>query len=300
VSLLSARGLEFAYRPGEKVLEGLDLDLAAGELVGILGPNGSGKSTLMKVMCGILSPQAGEVLLEGRPLSRIPRRHLARRIAFVPQEARPSLAFTCGEVVMMGRYPHMRGLGLGEGQHLQVVRRCMEATGVAHLARRRITEVSGGEAQRVRIAQALAQESRILLLDEPTSHLDINFQIEVMDLLRRLHREEGLTVVLSLHDLNLASLYCERLVLLQQGRLLCQGPPPEVLTPSVLRQAFQVEVEIAEGPLPGRPRVFPLPGTARPLSTRRMPQESAGVEGGGTGPGRASPGSGAGPFVPGP
>jgi len=257
---LQARGLTFSYGPGsDSVLDGLDLALEPGTFVGLLGPNGSGKSTLLKLLAGVLHPTAGAVRLGDEDLARIPRRRLAPSLAYVPQDTRVWLPFTCREVVAMGRYAHRSGLGLSDAGHDGVVQRCMADTGVLDLAERRITEVSGGEAQRVQIAQALAQEARILVLDEPTSHLDISFQVEVMDLLGRLNRDHGMTILAALHDLNLASLYCDRLVTLRRGRVVKDGSPAQVLDPTLLWEVFGVRVEIQQGPS-GRPRLFLLPG----------------------------------------
>lgn len=244
---LAARGLSFAYPGGRQVLHPTDLAVAPGEFVGLLGPNGAGKSTLLKLLAGVLKPAAGHVLLGDEDVRRVPRRRMARTLAFVPQDAHVWLPFTCREVVAMGRYVHETGLGL-RASGSEVVERCMAETGVTALADRRITEVSGGEAQRVRIAQALAQEGQVLLLDEPTSHLDLSFQVEVMDVLHRLNEERGMTVVVSLHDLNLASLYCQRLVVVQEGRVVADGTPTEVVTEALLRDVFHVEADVAEGP----------------------------------------------------
>lgn len=262
---LQVRDLAFSYGPASpRVLEPLDLALEPGSFVGLLGPNGSGKSTLLKLLAGVLRPDQGRVELGEEDLHRIPRGRLASTLAFVPQDVHVWLPFTCREVVAMGRYVHRSGLGLLDSGHDEVIRRCMADTGVLDLAERRITEVSGGEAQRVRIAQALAQEARILVLDEPTSHLDISFQVEVMDLLSRLNRTRGMTVLAALHDLNLASLYCDRLIALRQGRVMRDGPPAAVLEPALLQAVFGVEVEVQPGP-GQRPRLFLVPtGGRRP------------------------------------
>ena len=260
---LQAQGLAFSYTPDSPpVLKALDLDLEPGSFVGLLGPNGSGKSTLLKLLAGVLRPVQGCVQLGGEDVSRIPRGRLASTLAFVPQDVHVWLPFTCREVVAMGRYVHRSGLGLLDSGHDEVVHRCMADTGVVDLADRRITEVSGGEAQRVRIAQALAQEAGILVLDEPTSHLDISFQVEVMDLLARLNRTRGLTILAALHDLNLASLYCDRLIALRRGHVLRDGPPVEVLEPALLREVFGVQVEVQKEP-GRRPRLFLVPAENR-------------------------------------
>lgn len=245
---MSLRGSDLSYSYGSaRALSKASIQLAPGELVGILGPNGSGKSTLLKVLAGVLTPASGEVLLEERPLSHYRRRELACRLAYVPQQVELPFPFRCRELVMMGRYARMRGPGLQEAAHLEAVRQAMRATGVEPLAERRFGELSGGEAQRVRIAQALAQEGQIMLLDEPTSHLDVAFQLELMRLLSSL-AARGQALAVTLHDLNLASLFCQRLVMLKAGKVVAAGTPSEVLTEDQLEQAFAVRLEVQGGP----------------------------------------------------
>jgi iron complex transport system ATP-binding protein len=245
---VSLRGSDLTCSYGSTLaLNKVSLQLEPGELVGILGPNGSGKSTLLKVLAGVLLPASGQVLLEERPLSDYRRRELACRLAYVPQQVELPFPFRCRELVMMGRYARMRGPGLQEGAHLEAVRQAMRATGVEALAERRFGELSGGEAQRVRIAQALAQEGQTMLLDEPTSHLDVAFQLELMGLLSSL-AARGQALAASLHDLNLAALFCHRLVLLKAGQVVASGVPAEVLTVERLEQAFGVRLEVQPGP----------------------------------------------------
>ncbi|MEW6283056.1 MAG: ABC transporter ATP-binding protein [Candidatus Eremiobacterota bacterium] len=243
--MIEVRDVAFAYGR-RSALKGISLSVRPGEFLGVLGPNGSGKSTLLRLMAGLLQPASGRVTLEGTDLSRIPRRELAGRLAFVPQRVDFVFPFTAGELVMMGRYARMQGPGLDESPHREAVRQAMQRTGVEDLAGRRVTELSGGEAQRVRVAQALAQEAELLLLDEPNSHLDVNHQLELMELLCGL----GRTVVASLHDLNLASLYCDRLVLLQAGSLAVHGPPAEVLTEDTLERTFGARLRVTSGARP--------------------------------------------------
>ncbi len=245
---MSLRGSDLSCSYGSTLaLQEVSLQLEPGELIGILGPNGSGKSTLLKVLAGVLKPSAGQVELEGRPLPEYQPRELARRLAYVPQQVVLPFAFRCRELVMMGRYARMSGPGLQEGAHLEAVRQAMAATGVEALAERRFSELSGGEAQRVRIAQALAQEGQVMLLDEPTSHLDVAFQLELMGLLSSL-AARGQALAVSLHDLNLAALFCKRLVLLKAGKVVAAGTPTEVLTEDKLEQAFAVRLEVHHGP----------------------------------------------------
>lgn len=241
--MMQLRDLGVKY--GERAaLQGVDLELHPGEMVALVGPNGAGKSSLLRAVAGLVAPSRGSVTLEGTPLERIPRRVLARTLALVPQTTIYAFPFTVEEVVRMGRFPYQSGLGLDEEKHRGVVEECLVATGTAALRARRIQELSGGEQQRVRLAQALAQRSRYLLLDEPTAHLDLAFQIEVLRLLQRLNAEQGLTVVVSLHDLNLAAGFCSRIVMLSQGRLVAHGAPAEVFTAERIEAVFGVPVEV--------------------------------------------------------
>ena len=254
--VLQARGIRFAYLDGI-VLKGISLELWPGELVGLIGPNGSGKTTLLRVLSGVLSPQEGEVLLGGRDLRRLSRRQIARRIGVVPQELAMPYAFTCREMVMLGRTPYARPLAWENRRDRKAVEEAMALTNTLPLAQRPFNELSGGERQRVIIAMALAQEPEVLLMDEPTVHLDINHQVEVMELIRHLAREKGLAVLAVFHDLNLAAHYSERLLLLNGGRIYVQGSPQEVMTPHHIRRAFGAEVVIQPHPLTARPTVLP-------------------------------------------
>lgn len=247
---LSARGVSFVYGHKNRVtaLDDVSLDVRPGEMVALLGPNGSGKSTLLRAMSATASPTRGIVRLFGTDIQRVPAVERSRRLAFVPQRVRVDLPFTAREVVMMGRAPYQGRFGLEQRGDEPVVVDAMRRMQVAHLEGRRMSELSGGEAQRVMLAQALAQQPEVMLLDEPTSHLDINFQAEIMELLASLHRERSLTVMLSLHDLNLASLYAERVVLLRGGRLHAQGPPLEVITEPTVREVYGAHVHVGRYP----------------------------------------------------
>lgn len=243
---LSAQGVSHVYgrRHPVEALHDVSLTLPPGTFAGFLGPNGSGKSTLLRNLCGVLHPTEGRVLFGGEDLRRLSSRARARRIAFVPQQVRIDFPFKVKDIVMMGRAPHQGRLGLERHTDIQIVAACMERTRIAHLADRHITSLSGGEAQRVMLAQALAQEAALLILDEPTAHLDIKFQIEIMDLLASLNEERGLTVALSLHDLNLAALYCQHVFLLRQGRLHGEGAPSEVITRVSVREVYGADVVV--------------------------------------------------------
>lgn len=255
---LQARHVDFSYYDG-LVLEDVSLDLAPGSLVGLIGPNGAGKTTLLRILSGFLAPQRGRVVLDGHDIRQLSRREIARRIAVVPQEMVVPFAFTAWEMVMLGRTPHVRPL-MGEGQQdRQVVEEKMALTNTLHLAKRPFNELSGGERQRVVIAMALAQEPQILLLDEPTVHLDISHQVEILELIKDLNRQTNLTVLATMHDLNLAALYFERLLLLDRGRVVIEGPPSEVLKEESIRQVFRASVQVQPHPTRSVPYVVILP-----------------------------------------
>ncbi|MBC7263329.1 MAG: heme ABC transporter ATP-binding protein [Chloroflexi bacterium] len=257
--VLYARGVSFSYYDGD-VLSDVTLKLQCGELVGLIGPNGSGKTTLLKLLSGLLKPKAGAVYLGGRDVRYIPRREMARRIAVVPQDLNVPFAFTVHELVMMGRTPYIRAWRGESKRDRVVVERVMEATGTIELAERPFNELSGGEQRRVVIAMALAQEPEILLLDEPTVHLDINHQVEMLELIKRLNAGDKVTVLAAIHDLNLAALYFERLVLLNRGRLVVDGPPERVLNEFTLRGVFGADVRVLEHPTcQGVPQITVLP-----------------------------------------
>jgi iron complex transport system ATP-binding protein len=247
-SLLAAYNVTFAY--GEHtVLRDIPLDLTRGDLVGLIGPNGSGKTTLLKILSGILNPARGTVTLDGQDLRALARREIARRIALVPQELNVTFAFTVREMVMLGRTPHIRALAGETRQDRAVVDAMLELTEMRDLADRLFVELSGGERQRVVIAMALAQEPQILLLDEPTVHLDINHQIEILELILKLNRARGLTVLATMHDLNLAALYFDRLALLNDGCLVSQGTPRAVLQKPRIEEIFRTKVIVTSHPL---------------------------------------------------
>ncbi len=253
---LNARELTFAYN-GNPVVQKVSLDLVPGRLIGVIGPNGAGKSTLVRLLSGLLRPDAGQVTLDGRRLQAWRRRDLARRLAVVPQSPLLPETFTAGEVVLLGRTPYLGLLG-NESPHDQAVaRRAMERTETWHLAHRLIGTLSGGERQRVVVARALAQEPSVLLLDEPTTHMDVNHQYGLIVLIRHLVRQDGLAALAILHDLNLASVYCDELVLLARGQIVAQGRPDEVLTQARVGSAFSADVLVLSHPQTGRPVIVP-------------------------------------------
>ncbi|HEX6654728.1 MAG TPA: ABC transporter ATP-binding protein [Candidatus Limnocylindria bacterium] len=245
--IASLHDVQFSYsRRGREplaVLRGLDLQLAAGELVALLGANGSGKTTLLRLLSGALRADAGDVMVAGRPVGEWPRMALAQRVAVLPQHLELPEGFRVAELVAMGRAPHARRLFASTAEdELAVERALLDADAVA-LADAYPHELSGGERQRVLVAMALAQEPQLLLLDEPTLHLDLAHQVALLQRLRRLHAQRDLTVLAVLHDLNLAAAFAPRLVLLDDGRVVADGPPEEVLTPDAISQVFGVRVE---------------------------------------------------------
>ena len=255
--MIEAERVSFAYgsRP---VLADVTLAVAGGELVGVIGPNGGGKTTLVRLLSGVLAPDAGVVRLGGRPLAAYRRRDLARRLAVVPQDPTLEFPFTALEVVLMGRAPHLAALGFPRAGDVAIARAAMARLDVAELEDRPLDRLSGGERQRVLLARALAQEPAVLLLDEPTTHLDLRHQVGIYDVVHDLGRRGGVAVLSVLHDLNLAALYCDRLLLLAGGRVVRQGPPAEVLDAETLRRAYATDVRVTTNPVTGAPVVLPI------------------------------------------
>lgn len=257
---ISVNGIEARYN-SRPVLHGVTMDVAPGEWLGILGPNGSGKTTLLRTVSGYLEPTRGGVYLEGRPMVDMGRKEAARRLA-VSGSGSPgtgSADFTAGELVLMGRTPHLSRWSAEGPNDEAIARRALAMTNTAHLAHRAASSLSAGEYQRVLLAAALAQEPAVLLLDEPTAHLDIHHQVEVMHLMDHLRREQGITVVSVLHDLNLAALFCDRLMLLKEGRIHAMGPPWHVLTEHNVRDVYGCSVEIFAHPRRDAPQLILLP-----------------------------------------
>ncbi len=242
-----------------EVVHRVSLSVRAGEMLGIIGPNGSGKTTVLRTASGLLRPFHGTVLLQGEDLHKMSASEIARRLAFVSQDILVDFSFTVHEIVMMGRTPHLSKLGWETRRDREVAESAWEFLDVAHIEDRPITEISGGERQRVFIAMALAQEPKLLLLDEPTSHLDINHQVGIMDLIRRMNDDEGVSVLLVSHDLNLAAEYCDRLVLLNEGSVKMMGTPEEVLTEENIKEVYKAAVRLGSNPVTGRPHVMLMP-----------------------------------------
>lgn len=251
--------LSFAYGR-TAVLQDVSFDVRAGEILIGIGPNGSGKTTLMKVMAGILRARKGRMLLWGRPSVDYKRRELARRIAYVPQMTGGNLPFTVREMVLMGRSPYLGILGVEGLGDLALADQAIHFTGIGHLADRHVDRLSGGERQRVYIARAICQEPRVILLDEPTASLDLAHQIRIMDLMACLAREKGVAVFMVLHDINLAAMYAERVLLLDKGRVVSLGTPSEVLKRDLLERIYGCNLLIDRSPVGEFPRVTLVPG----------------------------------------
>ena len=262
-SLWSLAAVHFAYN-GNPVLHNINLELCPGRCYGILGPNGSGKTTLLDLLAGLLVPETGAITYKGRPLQSWPKRSLARELALVPQDFMVRFGFSVREVVEMGLHPRLHRFASPSAADQNEIDQALLETGIAALADRPVTRLSGGEKQRVAVARALAQRPEVLLLDEATSNLDIHHSLEILHLIRTRFEQQGMQVVAVMHDLNLAALFCDSLVLLKSGRIVCQGPTEEVLTPANIEIVFGVEAEVAVNAFTNSRQIsFRLPAAPR-------------------------------------
>ncbi|MBW2173656.1 MAG: ABC transporter ATP-binding protein [Deltaproteobacteria bacterium] len=253
-SIIRARDLSFAYTD-ELVLQNITLEVLPGEFLSVIGPNGSGKTTLLKLLYGYLSPSKGNVSLGDTPIKKITRRDLARRIAVVSQMPRFHFELTAFEFVLMGRSPHMGLLAFEGKEDFEAASEAMTLTDVADFKERNIFSLSGGELQRVLIARALAQAPQVMLLDEPTSYLDIKHQVNICQLLKKMNKDKAITIVSVFHDINLASYFSDRVMVMKEGRIHGVGPPEEVITKETLDFVYDCPVFVDENPQTGRPRV---------------------------------------------
>ena len=258
---LAARGLSAGY-PGRRVIEGLDLEIAPGRITMIIGANACGKSTLLGVLARLRPPLEGSVELDDADVSTIPRRRFARTVGLLPQHPVAPDGLSVAELVARGRHPHRGVFQRWSAIDSERVDDAMARTGVSELADRPVGDLSGGQRQRVWIAMALAQNPQILLLDEPTTFLDLSHQLEVLDLLRELNRTQGTTIVVVLHELNLAARYADELVVMSEGRIVAHGEPNAVLTRDVVSEAFALDALVIPDPLTQTPLVIPVPGGA--------------------------------------
>jgi iron complex transport system ATP-binding protein len=259
--MLEAQTLTTGY--GNKaILHDVSFSLQRRDFLGIIGPNGSGKTTLLKVISKILKPWRGKVTLEGKGLDEMQHRELARRMAVVPQRM-PEFFFSSSvkDFILLGRTPHLKKFQfLDSREDLEVAREVMEETDTRDLEDRNLEDLSGGERQRALIAQALAQEPEILLLDEPTAHLDINHQVEILDLIKDLNQRKNLTVLMISHNLNLAAEYCDKLILLKEGRIFREGLPQDILTYQNIEDVYKTLVVVEKSPVSSRPHIFLVSG----------------------------------------
>ncbi|GAA3983520.1 ABC transporter ATP-binding protein [Actinomadura viridis] len=254
---LEARGLRLGY--GDRlIVDGLSLDLTGAGITAIIGPNGCGKSTLLRGLGRLLRPRGGQVVLDGADIARLPPREVARRMAVLPQAPQAPEGLTVADLVARGRHPHQAWYRQWSAGDEEIVNAALARTDMLEYAGRPLEELSGGQRQRVWISMALAQDTGLLLLDEPTTYLDLAHQVEVLELVRRLHAEDGRTVVMVLHDLNLAARYARRLVAMRDGAVVAQGEPAEVLTEELLEEVFGLPARVIEDPVTGAPLVIPL------------------------------------------
>ncbi|MDN3496703.1 ABC transporter ATP-binding protein [Planococcus sp. APC 4015] len=256
---LGVRGLTAGY-PGRTVIDGLDLDIAPGRVTMIIGANACGKSTLLGALARLRPAMSGTVELDGADVARIPRVQYARQVGLLPQHPIAPEGLTVAELVSRGRHPHRGLFARWSARDSSIVDEAMRRTGTSELAERPVGDLSGGQRQRVWIAMALAQDPAILLLDEPTTFLDLSHQLDLLDLLRELNRERGTTIVAVLHDLNLAARYADELVVMADGRVIAHGPPKDVLTSEIVSSAFALDSIVVDDPLTGTPLVVPVPG----------------------------------------
>jgi iron complex transport system ATP-binding protein len=271
--VIELRDVSFTYPPrrgaeGDRppfALGDLSVTVSPGEILGVVGPNASGKTTLIRLLSRLLTPDRGDILLEGRSMARLSRAAVATRVGVVPQDVPAGFPYSVEDLVLMGRFPHAPGRFFESGEDRRIAREAMDAVGVGTLRAEPCDRLSGGERQRVMLARALAQRPRLLVLDEPTAHLDLRYQAECVALLRDLHRGGGLSVVLVSHDLDLAAHLCHRLLLLAGGRPVRLGPPEAVLEEETLAAVYGCAVSVEKHPRSGRPSVRVVwPDTAAP------------------------------------
>jgi cobalamin transport system ATP-binding protein len=254
---LSIEGVDCFYE-STKILENVQFSVKTGTFLGVLGPNGSGKTTLLKSISRVLKPRKGTILFDDIDVYKMKSREIAKHMAVVPQDSNIAFSFTALDVVLMGRTPHLSRLETESPKDVAIAKKAMEYTKSWHLAQRPVTELSGGEKQRVIIARALTQEPKILLLDEPTSHLDISNQLEILDLLKQLCIEKKLLIISVFHDFNLAARYCDSVIMLKQGKIVAAGKTTEILNPKIIKDVFGIDAIVTKHPVTDLPYVIPI------------------------------------------
>lgn len=256
---LEARDVDLGYHRDQLIVEGLSLSIPDGEVTVLVGANACGKSTLLRGLARLLAPERGTVLLDGKDIHHRPTREVAVTLGLLPQTPVAPDGITVADLVARGRHPHQRWYRQWSSDDEAVVAEALRRAGIEELAERPVDELSGGQRQRAWIALALAQDTELLLLDEPTTYLDLAHQVEVLDLVRALNRRNGRTVVMVLHDLHLASRYADHLVAMRGGAIVAAGPPTEVVTAELVREVFGLEAQVISDPLTGTPLVLPIP-----------------------------------------
>ena len=256
--ILAIKNVSLHYRD-KTVLSDISLSVAAGEFFVIIGPNGAGKTSLLKIISGLQQTQQGTVIIKGKNISAYPRRSISRILAVVPQQIEVGFPFTVAETVIMGRTPHLGILGMEGKRDFAIAEEAMQFTEVAHLAERKLFQLSGGELQRVIIARAICQQPEIILLDEPTTALDPAHQLKIMDLMEKFRLQNNTTIIMVSHDLNLASMYGDRLILLKEGKEIKTGAPEIVLDKTLLEESYGCRMYVDESPLGQVARVTPVP-----------------------------------------
>jgi iron complex transport system ATP-binding protein len=254
MSIISAENINFSYA-AKLVMENISFAIDEAQIMAIIGPNGSGKTTLLKIINGTLFPDAGQMLIDGKDTSRWSRKDIAQKVAIVPQETAVIFPFYAEEIVLMGRFPHLSNYRFEDKKDYRIVHEAMEKTDTLTFAARRFDELSAGERQRVLIARALAQEPKVLLLDESTVFLDLKHQAQFLDLLRQLNTAQQLTVIFVTHDINLAAQHADRIILLYSGKIYAIGKPAEVITAANIKKVYDVDSLIDQNPQSGLPRL---------------------------------------------
>ncbi|MDQ4119500.1 MAG: ABC transporter ATP-binding protein [Actinomycetota bacterium] len=256
---MRAEGVRLGYG-SHVVVDGLDLDVLPGAITAVIGPNGCGKSTVLRALGRLLAPQAGRVLLDGKRIDKTPTRQVAKELGILPQAPIAPEGLTVGDLVARGRHPHQAWYRQWSSDDEDAVAEALDWTGIGDLAERSVDQLSGGQRQRAWISMALAQETGLLLLDEPTTFLDLAHQVDVLDLVQRLNTDAGRTVVMVLHDLNLAARYADCLIAMRDGRVVAAGDPQDVITETMLADVFGLHAQVIPDPVTGTPLVVPVGG----------------------------------------